>query len=102
MTRAELLKALHVRFPSLTANDIEAAVKTILDQISKVLSQGGRSEIRGFGSFTVHVRPPRLGRNPKTGEKVAVPEKRVPYFKPGQVMRERVNTVDAKSSRKFK
>lgn len=102
MTRSELIEKLHSRFATLTAGDVEVAVKTILDQIAEVLSKGGRSEIRGFGSFSVHIRPPRLGRNPKTGEKVPVPEKLVPHFKPGQVMRERVNTMDGQSNKNSK
>ena len=91
MTRSELIAALAARFPSLTQADIEVSVKTILDRISSQLAAGDRVEVRGFGSFSVHVRPPRLGRNPKTGEKVPVPEKRVPHFKAGVELRARVN-----------
>ena len=71
--------------------DVEEAVKTLLEQMSESLAEGERIEIRGFGSFALHFRPPRLGRNPKTGESVALTEKYVPHFKPGKEMRERVN-----------
>ncbi|MEY8198201.1 MAG: integration host factor subunit beta, partial [Colwellia sp.] len=70
---------------------IELAVKTILDTMSQALSQGDRIEIRGFGSFSLHFRSPRLGRNPKTGESVQLRGKYVPHFKPGKELREQVN-----------
>jgi len=91
MTRSELIQQLAGRFPQLTSIDAELSVKTILDALSQSLCNGGRAEIRGFGSFTVNVRPPRIGRNPKTGEKVMVPEKRVPHFKAGKELKERVD-----------
>lgn len=91
MTRSELIQRLAGRFPQLTTVDVEVAVKTILDAVSATLAEGDRAEIRGFGSFSVHARPPRLGRNPKTGEKVPVPEKRVPHFKPGKELKELVD-----------
>ena len=91
MTRAELIIKLAARFPQLTHNDSGLAVKRILDAIGDGLASGGRAEIRGFGSFSLNLRLPRRGRNPKSGEKVDVPEKRVPHFKPGVEMRARVN-----------
>lgn len=94
MTRSELIDRLAARFSQLTRVDTELSVKTILDAISGHLAQGDRVEVRGFGSFSVHSRPPRLGRNPKTGERVPVPEKRVPHFKPGSELRDRVNGSD--------
>ena len=91
MTKSELIAQLAVRHPQLVATDAEMAVKTILDAVSKSLASGERVEIRGFGSFSLNYRPPRLGRNPKTGEKVEVPEKYVPHFKAGKELRERVD-----------
>ncbi|ARU31374.1 integration host factor subunit beta [Sulfuriferula sp. AH1] len=91
MTKSELIAQLAARHPQLVATDAEMAVKTILDAVSKSLATGERVEIRGFGSFSLNYRPPRLGRNPKTGEKVEVPEKYVPHFKAGKELRERVD-----------
>lgn len=96
MTRSELIRRLAERFPHFNQADAEAAVKTILEAISDALGEHRRIEIRGFGSFSVNVRPPRIGRNPKTGERVAVPEKAVPHFKAGTELRERVNAPPAK------
>ncbi len=93
MTRRDLVEALAEKFPQLTQRDADMAVKTVLDAMSESLIKGHRIEIRGFGSFTVNRRPPRLGRNPRSGESVAIPEKRVPHFKPGKGLRE---AVDAK------
>jgi integration host factor subunit beta len=94
MTRSDLVEELAARFATLTHRDAESAVKTILDAMSDALARGHRIEIRGFGSFTVTRRPPRTGRNPRTGESVQIPEKRVPHFKPGKALRE---AVDARS-----
>jgi integration host factor subunit beta len=91
MTKSELIGRLAERYGQLVAKDAEFAVKTILDAMSKTLADGNRVEIRGFGSFHVSERPPRMGRNPKSGEKVLVPGKRVPHFKPGKELRERVD-----------
>jgi len=91
MIRSELISNLADKHPQFTASDVELAVKTIIDSLANQLAKGGRVEIRGFGSFSVRTRPPRLGHNPKTGEKVQVPEKRVLYFRPGNELRERVN-----------
>lgn len=91
MTKSELIERLSEKLDQLPAKDIELAVKTVIEQMSQSLSNGGRIEIRGFGSFSLHFRPPRVGRNPKTGESVALAEKYVPHFKPGKELRERVN-----------
>lgn len=90
VTRSELVETLAARQMYLTHKDVELTVKLILDEVAAALARGERVEIRGFGSFTLHHRPARSGRNPKTGEIVAVPAKRVPHFKAGKEMRERV------------
>lgn len=91
MTRSELVAALASRFSHLPLRDAEVAVKTILDAMGDALEKGQRIEIRGFGSFSVNHRAPRLGRNPRTGEAVDIPPKRVPHFKPGKALREAVD-----------
>ncbi len=91
MTRSDLVEELANRFPQLTHRDTEFAVKAILDAMNDALVRGHRIEIRGFGSFSINHRPPRLGRNPRSGESVAIPEKRVPHFKPGKALRETVD-----------
>lgn len=91
MTKSELIERITDRHPELSSRDIELAVKTILDTMSQALSNGDRIEIRGFGSFSLHFRNPRLGRNPKTGESVELKGKYVPHFKPGKELREQVN-----------
>lgn len=91
MTRSELIYVLAEKYRRLTHTDIDFVVKTILDEMGQRLSRGDRIEIRGFGSFEVNQRPGRIGRNPKTGEKVSVPVKRVPHFKSGKELRERVD-----------
>ena len=91
MTRSDLISRLAERFPKLLAKDADLAVKVILDAMSSTLAKGGRIEIRGFGSFTLNYRPPRTGRNPKSGDKVQVPAKYVPHFKAGKELRERVD-----------
>jgi integration host factor subunit beta len=93
MTKSELIARLAERYPQLVAKDADFAVKTILDAMSDALAAGQRIEIRGFGSFALNSRPPRIGRNPKSGDKVMVPEKRVPHFKPGKQLRERVDAM---------
>lgn len=90
MTRSELITRLSAQFQQLTSNDVTESVAKILDMITRKLSQGDRIELRGFGSFSVNVRPPPWGRNPRTGESVSVPAKPVPHFKPGLKMRTRV------------
>jgi integration host factor subunit beta len=89
MTRSDLVEELAARFPQLTHRDAEFAVKALLDAMSDALVKGHRIELRGFGSFSVN-RPPRMGRNPRSGESVAIPEKRVPHFKQGKALREAV------------
>jgi integration host factor subunit beta len=91
MTKSELIARLAERHPHLVAADAELAVKTILDAMTTTLVEGERIEIRGFGSFSLNFRPPRVGRNPKTGEKVHVEGKYVPHFKAGKELRDRVD-----------
>ena len=91
MTKSELILLLSDKFSQLVHKDAELSVKTIIDSLSNTLSKGGRVEIRGFGSFSLNHRPARLGRNPKTGEKVNVPEKFVPHFKPGKELKIKVD-----------
>ena len=91
MTKSDLIAELAERFPQLVAKDAEMSVKMILDAMTEALSRGDRIEIRGFGSFALNYRPSRVGRNPKSGEKVEVPEKWVPHFKAGKELRERVD-----------
>ncbi|MEM7083723.1 MAG: integration host factor subunit beta [Pseudomonadota bacterium] len=91
MTKSELIEAIARKQKHLPSKDVELAVKHLLELMSDALAQGKRIEIRGFGSFSLHFRPPRLGRNPKTGEPVALAGKHVPHFKPGKDLRERVN-----------
>ena len=93
MTKSELIDLIGRKQRHLPAKDVELAVKHILEVMSDSLSAGERIEIRGFGSFSLHYRPPRMGRNPKTGEAVALSGKHVPHFKPGKDLRERVNAV---------
>lgn len=91
MTKSELISRLAERFPQLVAKDADLSVKMILDAMSEALSKGDRIEIRGFGSFSLNYRPPRVGRNPKTGARVEVAAKHVPHFKAGKELRERVD-----------
>lgn len=91
MTKSELIEALSLKQAHLMQKDVELAVKLVLDHISQALARQERVEIRGFGSFSLNARAPRVGRNPKTGEPVEIPAKWVPHFKPGKEMRERVN-----------
>ena len=91
MNRSDLIRQLALRHPQLTAQDCDLAVRTILDALSRTLAQGGRIEIRGFGSFGLNYRPPRNGRNPKTGAAVSIPAKHTPHFKPGKDLRDRVD-----------
>jgi integration host factor subunit beta len=95
VTKSEMIQALSERQPHLDSPDIELAVKSLIDQMSDALANGERIEVRGFGSFSLHFRPPRMGRNPKTGEVVALSGKYVPHFKPGKELRERVNASAA-------
>ena len=91
MTKSELIEVIAKGQSHLAYKDVELAVKCMLEHMSQALSSGERIEIRGFGSFSLHFRPPRIGRNPKTGESVALPGKYVPHFKPGKELRDRVD-----------
>ncbi len=91
MTRSDLVEELAARFGQITQRDAEFAVKAILEAMNDALARGHRIEIRGFGSFSVNYRPPRMGRNPRSGESVAIPEKQVPHFKPGKALRQAVD-----------
>lgn len=91
MTKSELIERIALRLDQLPVKDVELAIKVMLDTMSDVLSQGERIEIRGFGSFSLHYRAPRTGRNPKTGDAVLLAGKYVPHFKPGKELRDRVN-----------
>ncbi|BBM04203.1 integration host factor subunit beta [Microbulbifer sp. GL-2] len=91
MTKSELIERIALRLDQLPVKDVELAVKVMLDSMSDALSQGERIEIRGFGSFSLHYRAPRTGRNPKTGDAVDLAGKYVPHFKPGKELRDRVN-----------
>ena len=90
MTKSELIELITAKQKQLPARDVESALKQILEIMSDALASGERIEIRGFGSFSLHFRPPRQGRNPKTGDAVALSGKFVPHFKPGKDLRERV------------
>ena len=98
MTKSELIEFIASKQNHLPYRDIEQSIKTLLDQMANSLSSGTRIEIRGFGSFSLHHRPPRIGRNPKTGESVSLPGKYVPHFKPGKELRERVDGADDPAS----
>ncbi len=91
MTRSDLITKLSAVHPNLPQQDIDLAVRLILDTMSRTLANGDRIEIRGFGSFGLNHRPPRIGRNPKTGQTVKIPAKYAPHFKPGKELRERVD-----------
>ena len=91
MTKSELIDAIASKQKHLPAKDVELAVKHILESMSESLANGDRIEIRGFGSFSLHYRPGRVGRNPKTGAAVSLPAKHVPHFKPGKLLRERID-----------
>ncbi len=91
MTKSDLIERLFNEYPHIPAKSVESAVKEIIEQMADTLAQGERIEIRGFGSFSLHYRAPRTGRNPKTGETVQLTGKYVPHFKPGKELRERVD-----------
>lgn len=90
MNRSDLISHLADLHPQLQIKDVESIVKEIIDALATTLANGGRIEIRGFGSFKLNYRPPRIGRNPKTGERVTVPAKYVPHFKAGKELKDRV------------
>lgn len=91
MTKSELIERLSMRYSELRAQDVEDAVKLMIEKICQSLEKGDRVEIRGFGSFSLHYREARTGRNPKTGDSVEVPSKSIPYFRAGKELRERVD-----------
>ncbi|MEW9854704.1 integration host factor subunit beta [Novosphingobium sp. M1R2S20] len=93
MIRSELLQTLAKENPELRLDDVEQVLDTFFGEIGETLAAGGRVELRGFGAFSTRQRDGRQGRNPRTGETVEVPEKRVPYFKPGKEMRQRLNVT---------
>lgn len=93
LTKSELIERITARQSQLSPRDVELAVKTIIEEMADTLADGGRIEIRGFGSFSLHFRAPRVGRNPKTGASVELHGKYVPHFKPGKELRERVNNA---------
>ncbi len=101
MMKSELIERIARKQSHLAYKDVELAVKSLLEQMSNSLSSGERIEIRGFGSFSLHYRPPRAGRNPKTGDSVSLPGKHVPHFKPGKELRERVNNSMKKDKNEF-
>ena len=98
MTKAELIERLARKQTHLAQKDVELVVKSILERMSAALSVGQRIEIRGFGSFSLHYRPPRTGRNPKTGDVVDLTPKHVPHFKPGKELRDRVDAAHSNQS----
>jgi integration host factor subunit beta len=91
LTKSDLIDNLARNQGHLAYKDVELAVKSLIEKMSSSLSSGDRIEIRGFGSFSLHYRPPRIGRNPKSGDKVSLPGKYVPHFKPGKELRDRAN-----------
>jgi len=91
MTRSELVEVIASQQTQLPSKDVELAIKMIIDMMSQTLADGRRIEIRGFGSFSLHFRAPRMGRNPKTGDAVTLTAKNVPHFKPGKELRDQVN-----------
>lgn len=98
ITRSELIELLAIKFPQLLSKDVELVVKTLLDAMINSLVEGKRIELRGVGSFVLHHRPARVGRNPKSGAQVLIPEKKIPHFKPGKELRERVDYKAAVSN----
>ncbi len=91
LTKSDLIENLTRSQGHLAYKDVELAIKSLIEMMSSALSMGERIEIRGFGSFSLHYRPPRIGRNPKSGDKVELPGKYVPHFKPGKELRDRAN-----------
>ena len=98
MTKSELIERLSLEQPHLPPRDVEFSVNAVLDHMRRALVAGDRIEIRGFGSIGLRYRMPRTGRNPKTGDSVSVPGKYVPHFKPGRLLRERVNQKSVSES----
>ena len=100
ITKSEMIDILAAEQPQLAYRDVELAVKGLLDRMANALADGERIEVRGFGSFSLHYRPARAGRNPKTGDAVEVSDKHVPHFKPGKELRERVDTASRSGARR--
>jgi integration host factor subunit beta len=96
MTKSELIDLIAQQQDLVGYKEVEAALKSLIDQMAEALERGERVEIRGFGSFALHYRPPRIGRNPKTGDPVQLSGKYMPHFKPGKQLRERVNAITIK------
>jgi integration host factor subunit beta len=93
MTKSQMIERMAIAHQHLPDSDVAFAVNALLERMGETLAAGGRIEIRGFGSFCLHCRPPRMARNPRTGETIAVPARQVPHFKPGKALRDRVNTI---------
>ena len=93
ITKSELIEKISVKIPQLGTKDVELSVKTLIEKIIDSLSNGDRTEGRGFGSFSVHYRKPRIGRNPKTGDSVSLPGKNAAHFKPGKILRNKINNL---------
>jgi len=91
ITKSELIDRISTKLPQLGNKDVELSVKTLIEKIIDSLSKGDRTEVRGFGSFSVHYRKPRIGRNPKTGDSVSLPGKNAAHFKPGKELRNKIN-----------
>ena len=91
ITKSELIEKISAKIPQLGNKDVELSVKTLIDKVIDSLATGDRTEVRGFGSFSVHYRKPRIGRNPKTGDSVSWPGKNAAHFKPGKVLRNKIN-----------
>jgi integration host factor subunit beta len=91
ITKSELIEKISAKIPQLGNKDVELSVKTLIDKVIDSLATGDRTEVRGFGSFSVHYRKPRIGRNPKTGDSVSLPDKNAAHFKPGKVLRNKIN-----------
>lgn len=98
MNKSDFIERIIHKLDYLPAKDVELAVKTMMEQLTQSLASGERIEIRGFGSFSLHHRPSRVARNPKTGESVMLDEKYAPHFKPGKELRDRVNAVNKSSA----
>lgn len=96
LTKSDIIENLTRSQPHLAYKDVELAVKSLIEMMSNALSVGERIEIRGFGSFSLHYRPPRVGRNPKSGDRVELPGKYVPHFKSGKELRDRANNLKHK------
>ena len=93
ITKSDLIEKISTKIPQLSSKDVELSVKTLIDKVIDSLAKGDRTEVRGFGSFSVHYRKPRIGRNPKTGDSVSLPGKNAAHFKPGKVLRNKINNL---------